>query len=102
MIIDNDGRHTRQKRPGSVELMAGLHDLERHYFEYFGSNVLNLYWSPPGAKESRIPTGLLSSMKYQYYKGDWSYLPFNDTIAMSDVVTVRVPKPTVEPPANTR
>jgi fibronectin type 3 domain-containing protein len=102
MIIDNDGRHAPKKLPGSVDLTAGLHDLELHYFEYFGYNVLDLYWSPPGAKESRIPTGLLSSLKYQYYKGDWSYLPFNDTIAMSDVVMVQVPKSTVEPPKNAR
>jgi PA14 domain-containing protein len=100
VVVNNDGRHTRKKLSGSIDLTAGSHDIEVHYFEYFGFNVLNLSWARPGSKESMVPASALSSLKYYYYKGDWSYLPFNDTIATSEVVAVRLPKPPVESPAN--
>jgi hypothetical protein len=93
VVVDNDGRHPHQKVSGEINLAAGLHELELHYFEYFGHNVLNLSWSRAGTQETRVPASVLSSVIYQYYKGDWSYLPFNKAIAMSDVVTLRVPSP---------
>jgi hypothetical protein len=97
VIIDNDGRHAHQKLSGVVDLNAGQHDLEIHYFEYFGSNALSLSWSHADRRESKVPASVFSSLTYQYYKGDWSYLPFNEAIAMSDVVTVRTPKATDDP-----
>jgi PA14 domain len=72
VVVDNDGRHAHQKMSGEVDLTAGIHDLEPHYFEYFGYNVLSLSWSRPGVQEIRVPASVLPSLTYQYYKGDWS------------------------------
>jgi hypothetical protein len=31
-------------------------------------------------------------LKYHYYKGEWSQLPFNKVVAVSDIVAETTPK----------
>jgi hypothetical protein len=42
IVIDNDGLHPRQAVWGTVELGAGLHDLEVQYFQHSGGRALDL------------------------------------------------------------
>ncbi|GJL91587.1 cadherin domain-containing protein [Hyphococcus sp.] len=46
-VLDNDGLHGTRTRSVSLELDAGLHDIEVRYFENGGAQTLQLAWSGP-------------------------------------------------------
>ena len=88
-LIENDGLHTAQVMWRSVKLPSGLHDIELQYFEHGGQTALELMWSSDDMPKSQIPSGAFSSLQYRYYQGMWWYLPFNKTVAVSEIVTVK-------------
>lgn len=61
LIVDNGGRHARQRRSGRATLDAGLHRLRVTYFDSGeGQAMLRLFWRPPGEETTRlIPADLL-------------------------------------------
>ena len=44
-LIDNDGLHSAGTDSASIYLTAGLHELEAHYFEATGDQIMKLEWS---------------------------------------------------------
>lgn len=48
LVVDNDGSHSLQERSGRVELEAGLHSLEVHYFEDHMGEHLDVSIEGPG------------------------------------------------------
>ena len=49
LVVDNGGAHFSQERMGSVELAAGWHVLELHYFQADQGASLTMEWQAPGA-----------------------------------------------------
>ena len=47
-IVDNDGLHGNVRLDGSVDLAAGVHDIDVRYFEAGGGATLDLDWAGPG------------------------------------------------------
>lgn len=96
LVVDNDGRHAERVVSSSVELVAGLHDLDVQYFEIDGKKRLELAWSGPGEpylsinyEYARVPQSVLSSLTYRYYQGAWTRLPFRQTTSVSEAVAVK-------------
>ena len=61
-VTDNDGIHGRQVRMGEVELTAGNHDFEVHFFNGGAGSELRVFWTGPGIEGRRgspIPTDAL-------------------------------------------
>ncbi len=58
-IVDNDNMHVARERSGSVQLSEGVHSIELHYFEREGRQVLELRYSGPGIKKTKIPDQVL-------------------------------------------
>ena len=61
-VVDNDGIHGRRVRMGEVELTAGNHDFEVHFFNGGAGSELQVFWAGPGIEGRRgspIPTDAL-------------------------------------------
>ncbi|EMR01427.1 fibronectin type III domain-containing protein [Cesiribacter andamanensis] len=55
-VVNNNGRHSRQEKSGSISLAAGWHEIKVLYFEYTGSDeVLEVRWQGPGISKQQIP-----------------------------------------------
>ena len=52
-VVDNDGIHGRRVRMGEVELSAGNHDFEVHFFNGGGGSELRVFWAGPGIEGRR-------------------------------------------------
>lgn len=61
-VVDNDGIHGRRVRMEEVELTAGNHDFEVHFFNGGAGSELQVFWAGPGIEGQRgspIPTEAL-------------------------------------------
>ncbi|MGB5976821.1 MAG: PA14 domain-containing protein, partial [Cyclobacteriaceae bacterium] len=97
-VVDNDGRHAPRERNGQVYLSAGEHQFALHYYEHYGSEILEARWSGPGISKQLIPDSAFggssssdpappsdpdpapapgngSELTYKVYKGNWQWLP---------------------------
>ncbi len=54
IIIDAWYDHGMSNSTGAVDLTAGYHDLEFHYYDNGGGAGVYLYWTPPGQPESLV------------------------------------------------
>lgn len=91
LVVNNDERHVEETVCGTVEVEAGLHDLEVQYFQHDGNKKLQLLWAGPGVPYSEAPEASFSSLMFRYYTGKWWRLPFDRSCAVSDVVHVKKP-----------
>ena len=53
-VVNNDGIHGVQGRSGTVNLKAGKHSIEVHFFEKGGGEALAVAWSGPGFKTQAL------------------------------------------------
>jgi hypothetical protein len=90
LVVNNDEKHSEQTVCGTIELEAGIHDLEAQYFEADGNKRLEFAWAGPLA-HAEVPSDVLSSLTVSYYPGDWLRLPFSRSCAVSDVVQLTKP-----------
>jgi hypothetical protein len=90
LVVNNDERHVEQIVCGTIELEAGMHDLEVQYFEHDGSKKLELSWAG-AVSYAEVPSDILSLLAVHYYKGTWWRLPFTRSCAVSDVANVKKP-----------
>lgn len=95
-IVNNDGIHGERERSGRVYLAAGTHQISVTYFDKWGSgDVLKVSYAGPGISKRLIPDSVLSGgssngseeppaqkppssengISYQYYEGNWNYVP---------------------------
>jgi len=64
-VIDNGGCHAMKSVSGSVTLDTGKHKIMIKYFDAGGGAAINLLWTPPNGKESKIPvTNLYRNIDY--------------------------------------
>ncbi|MFA0963896.1 PA14 domain-containing protein [Roseivirga sp. BDSF3-8] len=95
-VVDNDGLHSPQERSGQVYLSAGAHDFSLHYYEHYGSEILEARWKGPGISKQLIPDSAFggssssdpepsdptpapaptgTGVDYKVYKGNWEWMP---------------------------
>ncbi len=107
LVVDNDGLHSSRERSGKVQLSAGRHKIEVHFFERTIGQVLEVRYERAGLKKQRIPVNKLypaeriltkapapepvleatPGLRYAYYEGRWSKLPaFKDLKAIKNGV----------------
>ena len=56
-VVNNNGKHTKQERSGTITLTAGIHEIKVLYFESAGStDVLEVRWQGPGISKQLIPS----------------------------------------------
>ncbi|MCD6597032.1 MAG: glycoside hydrolase family 92 protein, partial [Bacteroidales bacterium] len=53
-LIENDANHGAVEQPGSVDLKAGLHQIEVKYFQCGGGKKLKVSWAGPGFSKKEI------------------------------------------------
>jgi hypothetical protein len=81
--IDNDSLHYASKSATLQNVSAGLHSIAISYFEKWGGETMQLFWSGPGFTRQPVPAsafsddpgGPLANLAYSYYEGDWDLLP---------------------------
>ena len=54
-IVDNDGKHGRIEKSGTIRLNAGFHALECHFFEDKVGQDLEVWYKGPGVEKQPIP-----------------------------------------------
>ncbi|MCI0493453.1 PA14 domain-containing protein, partial [candidate division KSB1 bacterium] len=59
LIVDNDGLHTARERSGNVNLAAGFHLIQVHYFNQKGKEELEVKYKGPDLKKQVIPNSML-------------------------------------------
>jgi len=59
LVVDNNGKHVVLEREGSINLSAGLHDIEVTYFQSNGGEALDVYWSGDGLPKQPISSEVL-------------------------------------------
>jgi hypothetical protein len=81
-LINNDGLHWALASGTINNLSAGLHPFALSYFEKWGGETMEIYWSGPGIPRQRIPESAFvesapseGNIEYVYYEGDWDKLP---------------------------
>lgn len=82
-LIDNDGLHDAGKSATIQNVSAGLHSFALTYFEKWGGEKMQIFWSGPGFTRQPIPSSafsdasnnLIANLDYNYYEGDWNMLP---------------------------
>ena len=58
-VVWNNGLHGNQERSGKIWLSAGYHYIKVKYFEYSGSEILEVKYAGPGIKKQSIPANKL-------------------------------------------
>lgn len=58
-VVNNDGRHSALEKSGSKYLLAGRHPIRVDYFNYDGSNWLQLSYSRAGVAKQQVPVNKL-------------------------------------------
>lgn len=59
-IVDNGGTHPTREREGTVQLTAGKHAFEVHFYEQGGGESLKAEWRGPGVERQVIPAEVFS------------------------------------------
>ncbi len=89
-LVNNDGTHSLQSVTGTVNIpVAGLYPITITFFENYGGESMQVYWSGPGfarqqipdaAFTSGVPAPAISGLNYKYYEGDFNLLPDYTTL----------------------
>ncbi len=91
-VVFNDGLHASEEKSGKLYLTAGRHKLVVEFFERGVYEQLDVEMSGPGMLRQDIPTGWMyrdatsnqNGIYYEYYEGEWDYMPFFDDLAVLD------------------
>jgi len=59
LVVDNNGKHVVKEEQGSINLAAGLHDIEVTYFQSNGAEALQVHWSGVGIPKQLINAQVL-------------------------------------------
>ncbi|MFH1537191.1 MAG: PA14 domain-containing protein [Patescibacteria group bacterium] len=58
-VVDNDGLHKEHEESGTIELDKGKHAITVDFFENYGHEILDVYYSGPGITKKKIPSSVL-------------------------------------------
>lgn len=58
-LVQNDGLHGMQERPGSIDLTSGIHEIKITYFEKDGGQELQVLYEGPSISKRNIPFEIL-------------------------------------------
>ena len=61
LVVNNDGLHALQEQQGTINLTAGVHDIEVQFFEQGGDQILTVGYSGPGLPRQLIPESVLAA-----------------------------------------
>ena len=87
--VDNDGTHPLRSATGSVDVpAAGRYPIAVSFFENYGLEGIQVFWSGPGMERQLIPDAAFgipalstgSGLNYKYYEGDFNTLPDFSTL----------------------
>lgn len=116
LVVNNDGLHPAIEQSGSVNLLAGTHEIEVHYFEKSGGQELQISWSGPDFEQQDIAAAIVTTdtdgndsssinappttpavdgIAYEYFEGTWAALP--DFATLTPVKTGIVEDFSLEP-----
>jgi len=93
-LVNNDGTHPQQPASGTVNIpLAGKYPIAITYFQNYGDEGMQVYWTGPGIQRQTIPDLAFGSgsplttsgLNYKYYEGAYSKLP--DFNALTPVKT---------------
>ncbi len=59
LIVNNDGNHGMEERPGKAFLAKGMHKIKVAYYDAGGDNGLNVNYNLQGQNKVKIPAGIL-------------------------------------------
>jgi hypothetical protein len=59
LLINNDGLHGFEGRPGKVKLTKGMHKIKVEYFQAGGGRGLELFYEGPGIERQKVPADVL-------------------------------------------
>jgi hypothetical protein len=59
LVVDNDGKHDKTEKSGTIRLAAGKHHIRVEYFDDTSSHALEVRYSGPGITKSLIPDSML-------------------------------------------
>jgi hypothetical protein len=89
-LVNNDGTHSLQSVIGAVNIpVAGLYPITITFFENYGGESMQVYWSGPGFARQQIPdaaftsgaqASAISRLNYKYYEGNFNALPDYSTL----------------------
>ncbi len=65
LVVDNSGQHGAEYREGVVDLSQGWHDVQVLYSDMGGSRAMELWWRPPGAAKTLLPSEYLRPVEGQ-------------------------------------
>lgn len=72
LVIDNDGLHAAKTLTGSVQVQAGVHDIEVRYFERGGQSSLKLEWDGAGTNGREVmyfgPQEIDEGLRVEYWE----------------------------------
>lgn len=63
LVVNNDDIHALKYVSAIVPLEAGFHNIRIRYFDGGGGAIMELFWTPPGGKESVVPGQVLFHKK---------------------------------------
>jgi parallel beta-helix repeat protein len=87
VVVNNDGEHASQFVTGTIALKAGAYPITVTYFQSYGGQTMEMYWSSNvGLSRQKITDNVLtvndpgavahaSGLNYNYYEGLWNTLP---------------------------
>ena len=94
LVVDNGGQHGAEYREGTISLTQGWHDIQALYSDMGGSRAMELWWRPPGAGKTLIPSAYLRPIQGELTESAaLPPLPALTPPAQSDMA----PKPGPEP-----
>ena len=65
LVVDNDGLHPPEEQSGTINLSAGLHDIDVTFFEKQGGVALIVSYAGPGVPKQAIPAAVLFQPGFQ-------------------------------------
>ena len=98
LVVDNNGIHPAIETQGSVNLNAGVHEIEVTFFEKYGRNSLSVQLEGPSIAKQDAHNFVISSatgslpdpagptdagsegVAYEYFEGNWNTLPNFDNL----------------------
>jgi uncharacterized protein (TIGR03663 family) len=63
LIVNNDDIHALKYVSAIIPLETGFHNIRIRYFDGGGGAIMELFWTPPGGKESIVPGSVLFHKK---------------------------------------
>ncbi len=94
-LVNNDGSHAAKSETGTVNVTAaGAYPITITFFESYGGEEMQVYWSGPGISRQQIPDAAFkpaastgNGLFYKFYQGNYTALPDFNSLTPSKTGT---------------